>query len=181
MVERERQFPTSGIARKLRIILQTVLGGISLSNGEIKKAKEFANNLKSAINGTNSQKMMNQVARNNINRNKNLGQYIAEADAYGVDLSFINDNVGSDRESIAKAYGKDISSSSSKISAVDPVAQLKGSNYTNMALYEIYRRLNEGINVFQVGNSKIRNGPFEKFGDDFLTKPLGHKPKPKKD
>lgn len=160
-------------------ILNTVLKGMlpSLSPQEIEAAKQFANNLgKVTAGGLGSHEIMNQVSRTNVRRNQSTKEYLSRADSYNVDMSFIRDNESEDRKAIAKSYGKEITPNSS-IRTINPESKLQGVNYTNMALYEIYRRLNEGINVFQVGKNNSRRKPFEKFGDDYLTKPLGHKPR----
>jgi hypothetical protein len=161
-------------------IMQTVLSQMSLSDKEKESAKRFAANLGNASSGMGSHQMMNQVAKNNINRNRNMKDYTQQADSYGMDLSFITDSSEADRKAIAQSYGRDVATSTpsdSNANVSDPVAQVTGVNYTNMALFEIYRRLNEGINVFQVGSSRRRKNPFEKLGEDYLSKPSGHKPK----
>lgn len=158
-------------------ILKTVLAGVKLTSSEREAAKAFANNLKKAASGSGRQAMLTQANRANIERGNVLSQVLQDADTYGMDLSFLGDTDGFDKQAILEAYGHRTKSKSSKIRPNDPRARLQGTNYTNMALYEIYRRLNEGINVFQVGKGKFRKTPFERFADDVLPKPFNHKPK----
>lgn len=177
---------SSGEARKIissfdnsksaeEYVLKTLLGRTRLNSQDRKDAKEFANALKDAVSGTGRQAMLSQANRANITRNEQLAQTLQEADLFGIDLSFIKDTDSFDKQAILEAYGK--SAGKSTIRTNDPRIRLSGTNYTNMALYEIYRRLNEGINVFQVGKGKFRLGPYERFADDVLPKPVDHKPK----
>lgn len=157
-------------------ILNTVLSGMSLDENDMKAARRFATNLgKINSNGLDYNKIMSQISRSNINRNTSMQEYVDNANLYGVDLSHIKDSPEADRRSILRLYGKD--NPDAEVSPISPMAKLNGISYTNVALYEIYRRLNEGINVFQVGSHKKRRTPFVKFGDDYLTRPAGYKPK----
>lgn len=156
-------------------ILDTVLKGLSLSPQEIEAARKFAAGLGKASSGTGAIDIMNQVGRNNVNRNMRTSQYIDNANAYNVDLSGIRDSVKADMKNIAESYGKQLSSDSS----VRPskLGNLTGVNYTNMALYEIYRKLNDGINVYQVGKDRSRREKFKSTLDN-LPAPQAYKPKP---
>lgn len=157
-------------------VLKTLLGQTRLSAQDRANAKEFAKALAKASSGTGRQAMLSQANRANLTRNEQLAKVLQEADLFGSDLSFIQDTDGFDKQAILEAYGRS-SGKKSSVRVNDPRARLSGVNYTNMALYEIYRRLNEGINVFQVGRGKFRSSPFERFPDDVLPKPSNHKPK----
>lgn len=156
-------------------ILDTVLKGLSLSPQEVEAARKFAAGLGKASSGTGAIDIMNQVGRNNVNRNMRTSQYVDTANAFNVDLSDIRDSVKADMKNIAESYGKQLSSDSS----VRPskLGNLTGVNYTNMALYEIYRKLNDGINVYQVGKDRSRREKFKSTLDN-LPAPQAYKPKP---
>lgn len=158
-------------------ILNTVLDGVKLSPEETEAAKQFASNLGKLSGGMDMFKIMDQVSKSNISRNSIMDEHVNSANLYGMDLSYIRDSKEADRKALLESYGKSTDSSESKISINNPNIELKGTNYTNMALYEIFRRLNEGINVFQVGSYKKKKSPYAKFGEDILVRPFGYKPK----
>lgn len=158
-------------------VLKTLLGRTRLTSQDRMQAKEFAKALSSTHHSPERQSMLSQANRANLARNNQINQVLQEADLFGADLSFMGDIENFDKDAILEAYGRRSPKKKSSIRTNDPKARLSGVNYTNMALYEIYRRLNEGINVFQVGKGKFRSTPFERFADDVLQKPYNHKPK----
>lgn len=162
-----------------KYVLETLYGGM-LKGDDVKKAKEYAKKLTQIPAGFGQQDLQLQVARANIYNNKMKKDYIDIREAYGMDSSFINDSIEEDAKYIKKYYGRgDLNKKQSEVRSGNNLGgkNLVGLNYTNMALYEIYRRLNEGINVFQVGKKNVRKSPFKKFGDEFLPKPFNHKAK----
>jgi len=119
-----------------------------------------------------------QASRGNVQRNAQMSRYIAEADKYNIDLSELNDSVANDIEAILAKYGKGKrgGKNSSSATAVNP-RRMTGTVYTNAALYQIFRRLDEGINVYQVGASNEQGSRFEKWGDEHLAPPMMYRPR----
>lgn len=119
-----------------------------------------------------------QVSKNNINRYDRASKVFEEMDQYNIDVSGVTDSVTENAKSILAMYGRQIKEQpgESKISSKRGDF-ISGVDYTNKALYEIYRKLNDGINVFQTGSSSIRTDPYKRYGDDVLGKPASYKPK----
>lgn len=155
-----------------------LLSKIGMDASEEQKAKRVAQGISQAAKGMGAIDMANQAARNNVNRNLRTQNFVQNANAYNVDLSGIRDIPDNDVGAIAADYirSKKSGSSSSSVSATKTGA-LTGLNYTNVALYEIYRKLNDGINVFQVGRSDEQTDKFKSRGDDYLAKPMAYRPK----
>jgi len=127
--------------------------------------------------------LVNQVASTTINRNIRMQQYVADADSKGVDLSGAKDTTKSAAKAIARQRGAVVEGDESTIrGAKSPTETLiEGSNYTNKALYEIYRTLNTGINVYLRGSGINKKGykkksPFEN-RSNVLDAPVEYTPK----
>lgn len=165
-----------------KYILNTILAQVGLSPEELKRARQIAPNLAKAIQNGGNIDIMNQAARTNVQRNMRKSNYVKNADNYNIDLSEIRDSYDNDIETILQEYGKNKGKRKSGATSIaNPKTNLVDINYSNMALYEIYRKLNEGINVFQVGSNAMRSEPFKKRGDDYLTRPQTYKPRPLSD
>ena len=131
-----------------------------------------------ATKGMGHVELMDQVYKSNIERNQRMNDYIKQASAFNIDLSDIKDSYEINRERVKEAYGiSDNNDREARITANKNLTFLSGTNYTNIALFEIYRRLNEGINVFQVGSSNERSNPFKERGEDYLPRPKDYRPK----
>lgn len=155
-----------------------LLSKIGMDAAEEQKAKRVAQGISQAAKGMGAIDMANQVARNNVNRNLRTQNFVQNANAYNVDLSGIRDIPGNDVGAIAADYIRSRNGSSSSSSLSTPkTGALTGLNYTNVALYEIFRKLNDGINVFQVGRSDEQPDKFKSRGDDYLSKPVAYRPK----
>ena len=137
-------------------------------------AKIFSDRLSKIDDNRAYKSLQTQAATNNARRNKKLPEYISMMQSMGVDLSFIKDDPNEDIKSIFKDYGRGDIASISNVTSDDSIT---GVNYTNTALYEIFRRLDTGINVFQVGSDNSRRKPFKRLGDKYLPKPSKHKAK----
>ena len=146
----------------------------------------FIKSMSDATKGMGHVDLMNQVYKNNVDRNQRMSDYIKNADAYNIDLSEVRDSYENDRESITKKYGISYSDKAQRVedsrsdfdkARIANMRNLSGVDYTNMALFEIYRRLNKGINVFQVGSSNERSVAYKERGEDYLPRPKGHRPK----
>lgn len=123
----------------------------------------------------------NQASMTEVNRRTAGQNYARNADAYNVDLSEFRDSPELNRRVIAEKYGKGYkgqgSASVHEGGSVSALQGRGGISYTNRALYEIYRRLDEGINVFQVGRSKKQSDtPYTKMNQ--LKPPVNYNPKP---
>lgn len=154
----------------------------NLNGDQLRGVNIFARNLSNATKGKGATDISTQVARTNVDRYHRVSSYIDNANRYEIDLSDIDDSVESDLDTIAASVGitrnRKKKSGGSSVSATNvKMNPLQGINYTNMALYEIYRRLNEGINVFQVGSKHTRRSKFKPLGDDYLSRPSGYKPR----
>ena len=154
-------------------LVKSLVEGVQLSTKEILSSKEFANMLGEATEGDLAQKMFDQVIQANRSRKEQLQYFVDNMKKYDMDISMLNDDPTKDLEQILKANGK---KGNAEI-RVKESSYMTGVNYTNMALYEIYRRLNEGINVYQVGKGRHRRTPYTKFGDDYLKKPKNYRAK----
>ena len=153
--------------------LKSLLGNNATST-DLDNIKVLAKRLGRLPTGYGEQDIMNQAAREAIKRNNKMKEYVINADNYGVDLSFINDSAKADANTIKKTFGRsdiEIKNSPSRISTLTNI------DYTHKALYEIYRRLNKGINVFKVGENNRRSKPYTDWKDNYLSKPPGYKSK----
>lgn len=163
--------------------IRSLFSNMKLGKREKEMLSQVSGNVSSAAQGTGAIDILNQVAKTNINRNSRVKSYVDNANNYNVDLSEIRDSMRYDMDTILAENGimpknkKGKGSTSARVGN-SPNTNLQGLNYTNMALYEIYRRLNEGINVFQVGSNNSRGEPFKKLGDDYLQKPQSYRAKP---
>lgn len=155
-----------------------VVKGVKFNKNEKKALETFINNFTTLTRNDNNGIMdvMLQARKNNLSRNTRVADYIANANAYNIDLSDINDSVENDLSAILERFGKKSKKYTSSISQINP-KKMSGATYTNVALYQIFRRLEEGINVFQVGSSKKQKDPYIKFGNKHLPPPDKYKPK----
>lgn len=154
-----------------------LLKKMGLDQAEEQKAKRVAQGISKAAKGMGAIDMSNQLAANNVNRNLRMQNYVQTADAYNVDLSDIRDIPGNDKGTIAAGYIRQRAGNSGASVAAPKTGTLTGLNYTNVALYEIFRKLNDGINVFQVGSNHEQAEKFKHRGDEYLSKPMAYKPK----
>lgn len=104
-----------------------------------------------------------QIVSNNMQRSSRLRKYKSDADDYEVDLSHLTDSIEENKSEIIRRYTGKSKSSLSRAQG-GPGTSLVGTDYTNAALFEIYRRLNKGINVFQVGSSNSQSKKFKGMG-----------------
>lgn len=116
--------------------------------------------------------ILEQASGINVKRNIGLQDYVKNANALGMDLSGIKDDHSKDADSIKGKYRRnDITKPESSITEKVDSGKLTGVDYTNLALYEIYRRLDTGINVFQVGSSNDQKKKYTRWGSKHLKKP----------
>ena len=124
-----------------------------------------------AMDGRNFVDISNTVARNNINRTKRVDSYLSNADAYGVDVSKLSSDLKSEMNHILQENGIGVSTLKAKSTS------LSGVEYSNRALFEIYRLLDRGINVFQVGSTNTRSKPYKRFNQKHLQAPSTYRAK----
>lgn len=124
-----------------------------------------------SMNGRNLIDISNNVARNNVQRTRRVDSYLSEADKYGIDVSKLSSSLADEMNHILEENGvvkAEVSMKSSPVSGVE---------YSNRALYEIYRLLDRGINVFQTGSSNIRSKPYKRYNETYLKAPVSYKSK----
>lgn len=158
-----------------KYLSKVLLKGFDLSSSEIGRIKEIANNLGKAVQVGAAPKFIDQAAKQNIARNRRMAQYVDNANEYGMNMSEFSDSAENDKDTILKQYGMN-AKRNRKSTAYVKAGNVTGNSYNNMALYEIYRKLNHGINVFQVGSSNTRSKPFQDFGEKYLPRPSFYKP-----
>lgn len=166
-------------------VLKVLYGDQLSSEEDIASAKAFARGL-SQIEPGKLHDITTQVAKSNLTRTKRMSQYAKTADQYNVDLSEFTDTVADTAQAIRDAYGRsDLGPKNDETAVIQrgkpetyASKDLSGVNYTNIALYQIFRRLNEGINVFKTGESKkLKKTPYPIWGDDILPRPKDYRPK----
>lgn len=155
--------------------LQSLFPG-KLNNEQKKRLQNLAKGL-SKFDGFDINDLKLQAAKQSIERNLKAEKYIQDMNNYQMDTSIIEDNKGINKNYLLKMYGLKDKSSSSISAKKNSLNNLSGVDYTNMALFEIYRRLNEGINVFQTGSKKTRNKQYENWHEKYLHRPGNYKPK----
>ena len=146
----------------------------SLDESRKKQLHEFAKQL-STFNGFDISDLKLQAARQSINRNKEVEKYLSGMDDFQMNTSILKDKKNSDRNYLLKK--SKYSQATPNISSKQYAGSLNGLNYTNAALFEIYRRLNKGINVYQTGQISVRTKPYENWGENYLKRPEGYRPK----
>jgi murein DD-endopeptidase MepM/ murein hydrolase activator NlpD len=148
-----------------------LLKGLDYSKGDQAKAKEFAKRLGN-LSALDQTRLLNQAALFNVERSERGDSFVEEARLFHDDLSFITDSPEHDRKHIASRYRSD-----SNVKPAPTRLSLVGINYTNAALYEIYKRLNQGINVFKVGEDNSQKSRFIAHKKDYLPSPGNWKDK----
>lgn len=173
-----------------KYILDVLYGG-KLKGKDKQKAIAFAKKLSQLPEGYAEQDILLQASKGNLSRDTHMRNFLDELDDYNIDASFIKDSSKADASTIKKSYGrKDLvkdnlsdihvdNNSEIHVSETSSNKKLLGLDYTNIALYEIYRRLNTGINVFRIGSSDLESKPFEKLKD--LIKPWNYNGNTSKD
>ena len=144
--------------------------GVVVDDAQRRRIQDIGRGVSSGI----GDDIMNHAARNNIERNKRMSQYISEAEAYNVDLSKMRSGVSQDIKQILQDNGM-ISSGIGDTQR----AMSSGTGYTNKALYEIHRLLSRGINVFQVGSDNSIKKAYDIEDRSYkLAPPTGMKSRP---
>ena len=156
-----------------------ILGGMKLSKSEEKEFQKFVQGIASLTGSNNGiMDVALQARKQTLSRNGRVADYISNADKYNIDLSEFSDNRENEKIAIAQRYGKTIESSSISSTSSSESKFIGGVDYTNKALYQIFNRLDKGINVFKVGEAKNgRKSPFKKMGEKALPAPAGYKSK----
>lgn len=158
--------------------MMQLLGGGKFSKEDTRRLQQIASNLshtdKTGVVGD----MEYQAARRNLERSASLEAYIQEARQYQTDLSGFTDTIRNELSAIRKQYGRtpDYGQTQADISARTRIHPGKGLNYTNYALYSIYKRLDTGLNVYVSGMGDDMDSPYPTMGD-YLEKPEGMRTK----
>ena len=142
---------------------------VSVQNIET-MANNFANTFS---NESNIREVKRQALTSSMNKFKQKSNFLKEAEKYNVDYSDIVDSIENELEATALYAGlkKKKVSSGSSIQNHQSSNINSGLDYTNRALWAVYKRLDAGINVFQTGSGNYRNAPYKKFGDRMLPRP----------
>ena len=151
--------------------------GVSLGNNEILRLEEMGRNIAAKDKEAIANDIFMQSAKTNVQRSAQSKQYVNEASKYETDLTGLRTSASDEMKHILSMNGRLNEESESVKAGAVPATRLSGVSYTNKALYEIFRVLNRGLNVFRVGKSDVLNEPFRERGDDFLPKPDDHRPK----
>lgn len=109
--------------------------------------------------------MWNNIVRYNTSRNRNLDQFLKEQQSYGnISGMGFSDSAQKDLEYILRQSGEKKATSSISSNAFLEETESEDMTYSNNILYDIFRRLDKGINTFIVGQDlDIRTKPFKKF------------------
>ena len=149
--------------------LAQLLGGGRLTQADRRRIEQIAANLSMENQTELLGDMASQAATRNRIRYNNASRYIESANLYNLDLSEFQDTVENELEAIRTLYGR-TRENNAEVRVKD--GGLTGSSYTNRALYQIFRRLDRGINVYQVGSGKHQEHPFDSLLGD-LPAPKG--------
>ena len=183
-------FKSQGGFKKYMQEMLEMNGEITLNKRERKRIQQMNDRYEQlAQHGKPADEINTQVATQNARRNRNMQSYIDTMDKYNIDVTEFSADADSDLRTILERNGRltdkqrrsarnDLRDQASGVHTnLGDTDSLMGVDYTNRALYEIFRRLNKGINVFQVGKAKVREKPFEEWGDDYLKPPKSYRPK----
>lgn len=140
----------------------------------MKKIEAMAENFANTFSNSQFQNEVRRTAASkNAYQNINKSKFMQNANAYGVDYSFIDDTIENEMEATAAMVGlQKKKSGKNSYKNVQSSQGLSGSDYTNRALWAIYKRLDLGLNVFQTGSGSFRDRPYVRLGDRMLPKPL---------
>ena len=161
----------SSIKKYIDNLLSNIEFSKSSKADRMKANEAFIDRLQS-LDVSEQEDLYNAIARETINRKSRISSFLEKANKYDIDLTGIEDSEENDFNTILNIAGlkkKQLASIKGTGSQLTPV------QYSHSALYEIFRRLDEGINVFQVGHSEDKTSPFEKMGEEYLKAPINYK------
>lgn len=153
-----------------------LLGGGSITNADMKRLQQIATNLSYTDKTGVVSDMEFQAAKRNVNRRSDLQKYVYEQQAYGIDLSGFTDTVKNELAAIRKTYGRTPDYGQAEASTKNTLIPGKGLNYTNFALYSIFKRLDTGLNVYVTGMGNQLDEPYPSM-NDYLPRPEGMRTK----
>ena len=160
-----------------KYVRKDLLQNMNLHSREKSRLNQIANNFAN-INDPSILRDINlQAVRNAMRRNQNMEEFVDNANRFNVDLSHISDNYQDQQKAILEKFGKAFPVyGKASISSGASNKEIVGVDYTNLALYKIFKRLDKGINVFQVGSKEIRRKPFKSMMKE-LNAPIFYKTK----
>ena len=153
-----------------------LLGGGRITNADMKRLQQIATNLSYTDKTGVVSDMEFQAAKRNVNRRSDLQKYVYEQQAYGIDLSGFTDTVRNELAAIRKTYGRTPDYGQAEATTKNSLIPGKGLNYTNFALYSIFKRLDTGLNVYVTGMGNQLDEPYPSM-NDYLPKPEGMRTK----
>lgn len=158
--------------------VRQLTSGMQLTKMDLKTQDQFIKNLANTLKDEWAQvDIANQAASSEVIRRQAGENYAKTADMYNIDLSEFQDSAETNRATIISQYGRKLKASqgASVKEGVSALKGLSGTDYTNRALYEIYRRLETGINVFKVGEfEQLRHNHYTK--KKALKPPIDYRP-----
>lgn len=164
--------------REVAKYVQQLTSGMQLNQMDLKTQDQFIKNLAKTLKDEWAQvDIANQAASSEVTRRMAGENYAKTADMYNIDLSEFQDSAETNRATIISQYGRKLKASqgASVKEGVSALKGLSGTDYTNRALYEIYRRLETGINVFKVGEfEQLRHNHYTK--KKALKPPIDYRP-----
>ena len=138
-----------------------LLQGVDLNKKDRKNIGNFSNTLYNALQDPSViRSILIQGSKAAVVGGNNALASINKANGYNVDLSGIDPNNVNSSQIIAQQYGYKLSDTGKENKleeSLENVANIIGS-YTNKALYEIYQRLETGLNVFVTGQREPGKG-----------------------
>ena len=153
-----------------------LLGGGRITNADMKRLQQIATNLTYTDKTGVVSDMEFQAAKRSVNRRSDLQKYVYEQQAYGIDLSGFTDTVKNELAAIRKTYGRTPDYGQAEATTKNSLIPGKGLNYTNFALYSIFKRLDTGLNVYVTGMGNQLDEPYPSM-NDYLPKPEGMRTK----
>jgi histone H3/H4 len=155
-----KSFKNKGDSKKY---IESLIKDARIARGNGKLVDQLAQAL-SSLDDVGYNDIYRQIVSNNTQRDARMRAYKSEADDHEIDLSHIIDSIEENKSEIIKRYTGRNKSALSRTQGVSSGTPLGGTDYTNAALFEIYRRLNKGINVYQVGSSSSQLKRFKGMG-----------------
>lgn len=161
--------------RALAEYIRELTKGMQIDKIDLKHQNQFINNFAETLNDEWARIDVSNQAHSTEVRRQQAGQaYVDRANQMNVDLSDFSDSSRTNHRAIFDAYDRvykeDVKDEDgATVKEQGPAtAAVGGIDYANRALYEIYRRLETGINVFKVGEftkkdkDKMATKPYKK-------------------
>lgn len=145
--------------------MKQLLGGGKFTDADLRRLNQIASNLSKDEETGVLDEMAYQASRRNITRQESLKQFNAQMDLYNMDVGNLTDTVKDELRAIRAQYGRKPQYGSGQQQATATASSrtmgaLSGVDYTNRALYQIFRRLDTGLNVYVTGHEDTQIEPY---------------------